>query len=595
MKEFLKMMLASMAGFFLASVLFSFLTLIMLVAVISLAPREDIRISSASVLHVRLDMPLQDRGTKSPFDAFGGMGSSRSMGLNQILRGLENAADDDRIQGVFLEMGVIQGGMATLEELRNGLIRFAESGKPIVAYGEMVSQRSYYLATPADRVFLNPRGMLDFSGLSAQVAFIKGLNEKLKVEMQVIRPGNNTYKSTVEPLLLDRMSEANKEQTAKYLQSNWEQLLLGIAMTRGITEERLNTIADSLSSFRTELALEYGLVDGLLYYDEVMDSMKQIMGLPSGQDPELVSIRKYIRHMEKSGMPDSDGGKKSDRIAVVYASGNIVSGRGEETVISSGHMSSAIRNAREDDKVKAIVLRINSPGGDGLASEIIWREVALAARTKPVVVSMGDFAASGGYYIAAPATKIVAQPNTLTGSIGVFGVVPNLQNLFKDHLGITFDEVKTNQNSGLGNVMRPLNPFEHRLLQRFVDDFYDHFLQRVAEGRGMTKEAVDSIGQGRVWSGRDALAIGLVDALGGLEEAIQLAASEAGLVEYHLVELPEQTDPFVKLFRQLSGETRANTLIRKQLGEHFRLYEMVLEMGAMQGVQARLPFDITIR
>ncbi len=595
MREFFKMMLASMVGFLLASVLFSFLTLVVLAAMISLAPKEDVTVPAEAVLHIRLDMPLQDRGVKSPFDAFGSYGSTRPLGLNEVLRSLEAAAADDRIKGIYLEMGMVQGGMATLEELRNGLIRFRESGKPVIAFGDIVGQQSYFLSSMADKVYLSPKGLLDFSGLSAQVAFLKGLSEKMKVEMQVIRPSNNTYKSAVEPFMLDRMSEANREQTNRFLESIWGEMLQRVSTSRNIPVEQLNLIADSLLSINTEKAYAHGLVDGLLYHDQLLDSLRTMMGITSTDKIDMISLGRYTRISEREVASSLLKRKQPDRVAVIYATGTIMMGRGEETVISSSHMSSAIRKARKDDKVKAIVLRINSPGGDGIASEIIWREVALAAAEKPVVVSMGDLAASGGYYIAAPATKIVAQPNTLTGSIGVFGVVPNMQKMFNEHLGITFDEVKTNANSGFGNFSRPLTPFELQLLQKHIDEFYDHFLERVATGRGMTAEAVDAIGQGRVWSGVDAMELGLVDALGGLDEAIRIAAAEAGIDDYRVLELPEQVDPFTRIFRQLSGETRADGLIRKHLGTHYHYYEMMQEVGRLEGVQARLPYMITVQ
>jgi protease IV len=591
MKSFFKMVLASMVGFLLASVLFSMLTIIMLAAVIAMAPGEDYRVPSSSVLHIKLDVPIQDRGLKSPFEPVLGM---QSLGLNQILKAMDRAATDDRIKGIYLDMGMLQGGMGTLEELREGLLKFAESGKPVIAYGEVVGQRSYYLATAADEIYLHPVGILDFSGLSAQLAFVKGLSEKMKVDMQVIRPTNNTYKSAVEPFLMDRMSEANREQTMRYLSSGWDHMLNGVSTSRGITSDQLNLIADSLSTFMPDGALRLGLVDGLLFYDQLTDTLIGRMGLPAGEKIELVTIGKYIRVLEKTDASLKVKGKPDEQIAIIYASGNIVMGEGEDMVISSGHMSDAIRKARKDEGIKAIVLRVNSGGGDGIASEIIWREVALAASEKPVIVSMGDLAASGGYYIAAPATKIVAQPNTLTGSIGVFGVIPNMQQLFKEHLGITFDEVKTNRNSGVGNLMRPLSPFEMQLLQQHVDRFYDHFLERVAAGRGMTIQAVDSIAQGRVWSGTDALKIGLVDALGGLDEAVTLAALEAGLDDYLIIELPELTDPFTRLIRQMSGEVRMEQKFANRLGHNYSIYKMVRDMGEMEGVQARIPFVMNI-
>ncbi|MFO7723317.1 MAG: signal peptide peptidase SppA [Bacteroidales bacterium] len=597
MREFFKMMFASMVGFLLASFIFFFLMMVMLVSAISFAPKEDVQIASNSVLHVSFDLPIQDRAPRSPFDAFGTMGGKRPLGLNQILESIENAATDDRIKGIWLELGVMPSGMATVEEVRVALGEFRKSGKPVIAYGDMVSQSSYYLATAADKIYLNPVGNIQFSGLSAQVAFFKGLSEKLKVDMQIIRPEGNTFKSAVEPFYLDRMSEANREQTGKFLASGWSRMLKGIEEGRGLDQATLNLLADSLSAFKAEGALASGLVDGLLFKDQLLDSLRQIAGVNEKANIPMVTLAKYIRADQKS--IDSDGKKEKgtfgNRIAVIYASGSIVMGDGEDMVISSNHISQTIRKAREDKKVKAIVLRVNSGGGDGVASEIIWREVDLAAKEKPVIVSMGDYAASGGYYIACAATKIVAQPNTLTGSIGVFGVMPNMQKLFSDHLGITFDEVSTNSNSSLGNVMRPLKPFEYQMLQRYVEDFYTHFVGRVADGRGMSPEAVDSIGQGRIWSGSDAQAIGLVDELGGLNDAIRIAADEAGLKNYRVVEWPLQKDPFLKLMQQLSGEASIETAIRKNLGQNYAWFEMLATLNELKGIQARLPFVMVIQ
>jgi protease IV len=593
MREFFKMMLASMVGFVIAMFIFSMIMIIMLAAAISLAPGDEVQVPDKALLHVKLDMPIQERVTNSPFDALAFMGETRPLGLNQIVRNIERAAKDDRIKGIYLEMGMMQTGMATLEEIRNALITFRASGKPVIAYGDQVSQSAYYLATSASEIYVNPLGMIDFSGLSAQVAFVKGLSAKLKVEMQIIRPANNTYKSAVEPFILDRMSEANREQTGRYLQSGWDHMLKGIEQERGLGIVRLNEMADSLIAFKPARAVAYGLIDGTMYQDELNDSLKAILGNDQKKGPTTISLAKYIKADDKE---KHKGEKKGDeRIAIVYATGNIVMGDAEEMVISATHISKTIRKAREDKKVKAIVLRVNSPGGDGLASEIIWREVALAVKEKPVVVSMGDYAASGGYYIACAATTIVAQPNTLTGSIGVFGVIPNMQKLFSEHLGITFEEVNTNKNSNLGNVMRPLSPYEYTMLQGYVDDFYGHFISRVAEGRKLSLAGVDSIAQGRVWSGADAVKIGLVDEIGGLEDAVKIAAGEAGLKSWSVVEWPAQTDPLTRMFRQLSGESSMQATLRKQLGTNYALIEMLTSFGEMRGIQARIPFIMTIQ
>ncbi len=594
MKQFFKFMFASMLGFFI-SLFLIFLFMIMIISSVAyFTSRRDVQISDPSVLYVKLDMPVQDRGTKNPFDAFGSMGRMRPIGLNQVIRSIENAARDDRIKCIYLEMGMFQSGMATVEEIRNALKEFRKSGKPVIAYGENINQKSYYLATAADKIYANPMGNLDFTGLSAQGVFFKGLSEKLKVEMQIIRPENNRYKSAVEPFYLDRMSEANREQTAQLLQSVWRHMLKGISKARDIREDKLNVVADSLLAFRAVDALSNRMVDGLIYYDQFLDTLRNILGLKDKARISSVTVAQYCKADRQSNKKEGSGKLKHERIAVIYASGSIVMGEEEDRVISAKHISQTIRKAHEDKKIKAIVLRVNSPGGDGLASEMIWREVALAAKVKPVIVSMGDVAASGGYYISCAATKIVAQPSTLTGSIGVFGVLPNMEPLFREHLGITFDEVNTNENSNFGSVVRPLSPYQFQFLTRYVDDFYTHFVTHVSEGRGLSASVVDSIGQGRVWSGTDALELGLVDELGGLEEAVKLAAHEAGISEYSVLEWPVQTDPFLRLIREMSGDVSVNKSLRMKLGADYRWVEILATYSRMKGIQARLPYDITI-
>jgi protease IV len=595
MKEFFKMMFASMLGVMISGLLLMLFMFIMFASAISFSSGDAVSVPDHSFLEIKMDMVVKERAPKNPFGNFGAFGNEKNIGLNQIARSLKAAAQDKRIKGIYLEMGMLQAGPATVEEIRNALIDFKKSGKPVIAYGDMAPQNAYYLASVADKIYMNPVGSLEFSGLSAQVAFVKGLAEKLKVEMQIIRPDGNVYKSAVEPFFLDKMSAASREQTGKYLSSGWDIMVDNIAVSRKLTPELLNQVADSLLAFKAQNALKSGLIDGLLYKDQLLDSLKKTVGIDSRESLKYISLAKYDKAVVQEHAAEGTKGKSEGQIAVIYASGNIVMGDDDaDDVISATHISKTIRKAREDKKVKAIVLRINSPGGDGLASEIIWREVELAKKEKPVIVSMGDYAASGGYYIACAATKIVAQPNTLTGSIGVFGVLPNMEKLFKEHLGITFDEVNTNSNSSFGNVMRPLNPYEYNILKRYVEDFYTHFITRVSEGRKMDVAMVDSIGQGRVWAGTDALKIGLVDTLGGLNDAVKLAASEAKIKHYKTVEWPLQSDPFLKLVKQLSGETSVNQAIRENLGANYAFYEMLSTFSKMKGIQARLPFVMII-
>lgn len=567
----------------------------MIASLAKFSSREDVYVPKNSLLHVKLDMPIYEREPKGHFEYISSLGSIRPLGLNQIVKSIENAAKDDHISGIYLEMGIIQAGLASVEEIRNALLNFRESGKPIIAYGDIVSQKSYYLASVSDNMYINPKGIIDFSGLSAQVAFFKGLSEKLKIDMQIIRPENNEFKSAVEPFYLDKMSEASKAQTSRYLSSGWGHIINGIGESRSMDNQDLNDVADNLSAFRPEKALQAGIVDGMIFQDQLLDSLRKIIGVDADDKVNMIKLARYIRAgRDIKGRDSETKGRRSDQIAVIYASGNIIMGDSEDNAISSDHISKTIRDARKNDRVKAIVLRINSTGGDGLASEVIWREVALAEQKKPVIVSMGDYAASGGYYIACAATKILTQPTTLTGSIGVFGVIPNLEEMMSEHLGITFDEVKTNKHSSYGSFLRPLSSHEEHVIKHYVDNFYTHFIQRVADGRKLPLDFVDSIAQGRIWSGIDAVDIGLADGLGGLNDAIKLAAEEAGIIEYSVLELPVQKDPFIKMLQELSGDVMLKREIKDKLGKNYHIIEILSAYNELQGVQARLPFILTI-
>lgn len=588
MKQFFKFMFASMVGTLLLMLIGGLVSMVLMITLIAGAQKEAAPIKENSVLQIKLDHPVYDRTSSNPFENFdfGNMKSFNSPGLADILKELKLAAEDEKIKGIFLDLSEINAGMATIEEIRNALITFKESGKFIMAYSEGYSQSAYYLATVADEVYLNPEGSLTFKGLSANLFFLKGMMEKIDVEPQIVRHGK--YKSAVEPFTSDKMSEANKEQTLKYVTALWEQMLKGISETRKIDKAMLNLIADSLYVTHASEALKYKMVDGLKYKDEILAELRTKLGIEQDDKISFVSLSKY--HKANKGK----GGKYSkDKIAIVFAQGDIVSGEGDERTIGSEKISLAIRQAREDSTVKAIVLRVNSPGGSALASEVIWREVVLAAAVKPVVASMGDLAASGGYYISCGATKIMASPNTLTGSIGVFGIVPNMEGMFKNKLGITFDGVSTNKHSDYISVTRGMKPYEEAVLQKDIELIYGTFIKHVAEGRNMTEAQVDSIGQGRVWSGTDAKEIGLIDEFGGMQDAIEMAAELAKLEDYKLVGYPKQKDPFVQLMEQISGD-ETSTFLRNELGSNYQYYEYLKNMSQIKGVQARIPYEINI-
>ena len=592
MKQFFKFMFASMLGVFLAFFLGIVVLFGMIAALVSSADsKKEAKVEPNSVLHINFESQINDRSSNNPFENFdfGSLSGKKGIGLNDILENIEKAKTDDNIKGIYIDLQSVPAGIATIEEIRNKLIEFKESKKFIVAYSEAYSQSAYYLASVADEVWLNPEGIIEFKGLGAQVMFFKGLLEKMEVEPQVIRYGK--FKSAIEPFILDKMSEANREQTMKYMGSIWNNIVSGIAESRKLTPAQLNLIADSALVQNAKDAVEQKLADKLYYKDQVLDDLKDRCGLEDAKKLKLVSMVKYT-DAPKAKKKD-DKGLAKDKIAVIYASGSIEGGEGDDQTIGSDRISKAIRKARLDENVKAIVLRVNSPGGSALASDVIWREVVLAKAAKPVVASMGDVAASGGYYISCAADTIVAQPNTITGSIGVFGLLMNLKNLMNNKLGITVDTVKTNHYADLGSAFRPLTQAEHDIIQNSVNEIYGSFIGKVAEGRGMKVADVDSIGQGRVWSGFDAKGLGLVDVLGGMEDAIEIAAKMAKLDNYRVAEYPEQKEPFKAFMEELSGEGE-DVMLKKSLGENYRFYKTLDDMRRMEGIQARMPFDIYI-
>ncbi len=594
MKQFFKFMFASMLGVLLAMFLGIFILVGIIAGIASSAgSKKEAKVEANSVLQINFEAPITDRSSNNPFENFdfGSFSGKKGIGLNDILENIEKAKTDNNIKGIYIDLENVPAGIATIEEIRNKLLEFKEgdSSKFIVAYSEAYTQGAYYLASVADEVWLNPEGVIEFKGLGAQLMFFKGLLEKMEVEPQVIRYGK--FKSAIEPFILDKMSEANREQTMKYMGSIWNQIVKGIAVSRNLTEKQLNLIADSALVQNAKDAVEQKLADKLYYKDQVLDDLKDRLGLEDAKKIKFVSMVKYADAPKPKKKEDK--GLAKDKIAVIYAVGSIESGEGDEKTIGSERISKAIRKARLDENVKAIVLRVNSPGGSALASDVIWREVVLARAAKPVVASMGDVAASGGYYISCAADTIVASPNTITGSIGVFGLLMNMKNLFNNKFGITFDTVKTNRYSDLGTPFRALTQAERDIIQNSVNDIYHSFIGKVAEGRGLTTAQVDSIGQGRVWSGADALNIGLVDVMGGLEKSIEIAAGMAKLDHYRVAEYPEQKEPFKAFMEELSGEGE-DVLIKKQLGENYRYYKTLDNLRKMEGIQARMPYDIYI-
>lgn len=590
MKDFFKFMFASMLGFLIMSMIMFFIFLGMISGLAAMMQTQETQLAENSLLHIEFSTPLVDRTSNDPFANFNfmNMDITKSIGLNDILKNLDKASRDPNIKGIYLDLSSMQGGMATAEEIRDALLEFKKSGKFILAYSEGYTQGSYYLASTADTIFLNPEGGVDFRGLSAEVMFFKGTLEKLDAEMQIIRHGK--YKSAVEPFLLEQMSDESREQMQAIIDAIWTRMSGDVSVSRNLTVDQLNEIAENLSLRNAEDALKYHFVDALVYKDEVINALKSRLGVEDDDDLETVSLAKYTDASD----PDNPKIDRKNRIAVVYAIGEIISGDGDDLTIGSERISKAIREARRDDKVKAIVMRVNSPGGSALASDVIWREVKLAAQEKPFVVSMGDVAASGGYYIACAADKIYADATTITGSIGVLGLVPNLQNTMRNKLGVTFDYVKTHENANMMTPMRPLTPFQHDVILGSIEEIYATFVQHVADGRGMTWEAVDAIGQGRVWAGSDALGIGLVDEIGGMEEAINEAISLAGLETWSIKEYPQQKDLFQQIIDDVTGSARIEAKIKSELGDNYRLYQYLKYWQNTTGAQMRMPFDVII-
>ncbi len=589
MRDFLKYTLATIVGVILASFLISIFSVIILSAIISMSDKP-VQVKDNSMLIIRLQEKVVERTNKSPFSDLDmpGFRSSKDIGLNDILASIKKAKTDDKIKGIYLNPSMINAGLASIEEIRNALIDFKESEKFIYAYGESLSQKAYYFISVADKVVLNPKGMIEFKGLSAQRNFFKKALEKVGVEMQVIRHGK--FKAAVEPYLFEKMSPENRLQTETYVGSLWQQMLLDISASRNLGLDELNDLADGVTTFQgAEFLLEKGLVDTLKYKDQVIDELKGMMDVKESRDIPSIDIADY------SKVPEVKKGKGfiREKIAIIYASGGIDMGGSDDQSIQSEKLSRAIRKARRDSTIKAIVLRINSPGGSAYGSEVIWREVKLAAETKPVIASMSDVAASGGYYIAAAADTIMADKTTITGSIGIFGVIPNAGKLLNDKLGITQDVVNTNEHSDILSLTRPMSSFEKNLLQNFIERGYDTFVDRVLEGRGLPKEGFENIGEGRVWAAENAKEIGLVDLYGGISDAVKLAAEMAGIEDYRITALPELKDPLEELLKELSGSARM-WVLEKELGEYASIYKQLKAVKETRGVLARVPYDIII-
>lgn len=596
MKQFFKFMFASCLGQALMLVIVFIVLMCMAVSSISslTSSKSDVKEKPSSLLYAEFNYAIPERTIADEFGLssidFQTLEVKDNTGLNDIVENIKAAAGDDNIKGIYLHLSSTMSNMATLEEIRNQLVEFKKSGKFIVTYAENYGQGAYYIASVADNIYLNPNGGIELKGMASQVMFYKHLLEKLEIEMQIVRGPNNKFKSAVEPYFLDKMSASNREQMETLLNSMWGNILVALSEGRNLTVEQVNDAASNLDLlFSAKNAKNLGFVDDVLYEDEVETILCEMLGIAGRDKLNKVSNADYCAIREQRGR-----GNAKDRVAVVYAVGQIIDGQGNETTIGSETLSKALRDAREDKKVKAIVMRVNSPGGSALASDVIRREVELAAAEKPLIVSMGDYAASGGYWISAHSDFIFADATTLTGSIGVFGTFPNMKGFFNDKLGLTFDAAKTNPNADFGTLTQPLSEAQMKSLQTNVAETYDKFLTLVSGQRGLRKTYVDSIGQGRVWSGTDGLRIGLVDSIGGLQQAVAYAAQRAALDNYKVVEFPKQKDIMSKLL-EFSTKSRVSSEIKETIGnETYGRFESMRTLIELEGIQARIPFVMTV-
>ncbi len=582
MKSFLKNILATIIGI-ISSIIVMILLIIGFVAIIS--SEDEVKVKENSILKIDLaNTSVVERSSENPFDGLSLSGDVAStIELKQVLDNIEKAKNDNKIKAIYINTSFVNAGLSQIEEIRNKLVEFKSCGKPIIAYSEVYSQSGYYFSSVADKIYLNPEGIVELNGLSAGIMFYKGLLEKLDIEVQIIRHGK--FKSAVEPFMLDKMSDANREQMQLLLNSFADNLFDSIASQRGMTLSDIHNHANNLSLENAKSCLDLHYVDALLYQDQVDDSL---LVISKSEKLNFISLNKYSNvKVEKKEI-------SRNKIAIIYATGEINSGKGDVKSIGSETTAKAIKTAREDKNVKAIVLRVNSPGGSALASDVIWRETVLAKEEKPLIVSMGDYAASGGYYIACAADSIVANPTTLTGSIGVFGMIPNLQKLYKNKLGISIDTVNTNKHADMG-MNRALTKFEENKIQKSVVDIYTTFITHVGEGRNMSTTAVDEIGQGRVWTGYDAKDIGLIDTYGGLEKAIEIAVYLAEIEDYRIISLPKKKDPFAELALKFGGETSISDLVMLKLGLKTELTNPIENLLKRDKIQARIPFIMELK
>jgi len=586
MKDFIKFTFASVLGVVLAGIIFTILGIVTMVGMVASSDTETM-VEENSIFVLDLEGTLSERVQDNPFQAM--MGEEyQAYGLDDILASIQKAKDNENIKGIYLQTAFLETSFASLEEIRHALQDFKESGKFVVAYADQYTQEMYYLASVADKVIVNPQGSISWHGLASQPIFFKDLLKKVGIEMQIFKVG--TYKSAVEPFIATEMSDANREQVTAFLGSIWGRLLEDVSASRNIPVETLNKYADEMMDLQpAETYLANGLADTLMYKDGVLDYLREISGRESDESLRTLSLED-MKNVKRNVPLDKSG----NIIAVYYAFGGIDDTTSPEEGIDSEKVIKDLRKLREDETVKAVVFRVNSPGGSAYGSEQIWREVVLLKEKKPVIVSMGDYAASGGYYISCAADYIVADPTTLTGSIGIFGMFPNMEELLTDKLGLDFDMVKTNKFADMGTLARPFNSDERAAMQNYINNGYKLFVKRCADGRGMSVEAIEKIAEGRVWTGATAKELGLVDELGGLDKAIEIAAQKAEVEAYSLLNYPAMDDFFSTLM-DTGKEHYIEGKLVETLGEAYPSIKFIQNVKDMDRIQARMPFDLRIQ
>lgn len=586
MKDFIKFTFASLLGVLLAGIVFAILGIVSMVGMMASSDTETV-VKENSIFMLKLNGTLSERASENPFQSFLGE-ENTNYGLDEILSSIQKAKDNENIKGIYLHAEALETSFASLEEIRSALMDFKESGKWIVAYGDQYDQGTYYLASTADKIIVNPQGSIAWHGLASQVVFFKDLLGKLGVDMQIFKVG--TYKSAVEPFIATEMSPANREQTTAYITSIWNKLLEDISASRNLSVDSLNYYADQMMDLRpAQDYITYGMADTLMYKDEVLSYLKNMSDREADESLRTLSLED-MKNVKRNVPKDKSG----NIIAVYYAYGEIDNSTSTDEGIDSKKVCRDLRKLREDETVKAVVLRVNSPGGSAYGSEQIWNEVVKMTAEKPVVVSMGDYAASGGYYISCAADCIVANPTTLTGSIGIFGMFPNMEKLFSDKLGLNFDMVKTNKLADMGDLTRPFNTAESEIMQNYINNGYKLFVKRCADGREMTTEAIEKIAEGRVWTGATAKELGLVDELGGLDKALEIAAEKAGVEAYSTITYPAKEGIFSSLLNQSKNDYIEGKL-EESIGEYYHQFKFIKNLKEADPVQARLPFEMIIK